>query len=262
MACGERTRLSSPTWLSAPTWPRRVCTYIYQSHPYSSHPKEVSAPLPPPTCRNPARPIACRTATQRDSWSRGSPQPPPNQPEARPEGHERHRLHPARSSPDLLAIAATTSECLPLPLPRAARLDLGFVKSPECLPDRSPGWTSRCSSRPCSRRSSSSWRWCCCSRGCRAARGTRRSTTPTFSCAGSTRGRATAAARAAPGAGSAKPSPPRSRTSSPPAGSTPPSTSSSSPLVPSQPAGARAHPLPCFSFFRFCFPKRCYHGGW
>jgi hypothetical protein len=60
-------------------------------------------PLPPalpPARRNPARPTH---VARPPSTTRGTLQPPPNQPKARPEGHERHLLDPARSSPDLLA---------------------------------------------------------------------------------------------------------------------------------------------------------------
>jgi hypothetical protein len=55
----------------------------------------------PPARRNPARPTH---AARPPSATRGTLQSPLNQPKARPEGHERHRLDPARSSPNLLAI--------------------------------------------------------------------------------------------------------------------------------------------------------------
>jgi hypothetical protein len=60
------------------------------------------APLPPAR-RNPARPTH---VARPPSATRGTLQPPPNQPKAIPEGHERQRIDPAYSSSDLLAIVA------------------------------------------------------------------------------------------------------------------------------------------------------------
>jgi hypothetical protein len=76
-------------------------------------------PALPPARRNPAR---ATHAAHPPSVTRGTLQPPPNQPKARPEGHERHRLDPARTSPDLLAIVAA----MPGFAPCSSRSDRDF----------------------------------------------------------------------------------------------------------------------------------------